>query len=186
MSVLFTIGVLALIGLAGAVVHGRLLRLRAQVKHRWQQVDAQRKRRHALVPPFVSAVRAAGAFDDAALVALEECCARAADARGPVRAGRAESELSVAVARVVAGIDAPPARDGQSGGDPPADDLRGDRRAALAAHGAEVAAAADDIARACAPYNATAAQYNAAIDAAPGNLVAIMVGFRRADPCLLE
>ncbi len=171
MSVLFTIGVLALIGLAGAVVHGRLVRLRAQVKHHWQQVDAQRKRRHALVPPFVSAVRAAGGFDDAALVALEECHTRAAEARGPVRAGRAEAELSGAIERVVTALD----------GQPPGDD-----HAALAAHGAEVAAAAGDIARACSPYNTVAAQYNAAIDAAPGNLVAIMVGFRRADPCVVE
>ena len=63
MSVLITIGVLALLGLWVVASYNRLVGLRNQVTNGWKQIDVQLKRRHDLIPNLVNTVKGAMEFE---------------------------------------------------------------------------------------------------------------------------
>ena len=94
MSVLVTIGALALVALWAMGSYNRLVGLRNQVTNGWRQIDVQLKRRHDLIPNLINTVKGAMEFERDTLEAVVAARNRAVGASGPADAGRKEGELS--------------------------------------------------------------------------------------------
>jgi LemA protein len=166
MSVLVTFGVAVVAALWGIAVYNRLIGLRKRVTRAWTALDEQSRRRHDLVVNLVNIVKGAAAFEADALAAVIAARSHASDAMGPADAGRKEGELTAALGRLLTLIEGHPSL----------------------AHHQQVRALLEGIAAADRPivaareaYNTTAAAYNAAIQALPGNLVAAVAGFHKAE-----
>ena len=166
MSVLVTVGVLALVALWAMSAYNKLVRLRNQVTHGWRQVDAQLKRRHDLMSRLADAVKGAVAFEPATLDALLAALGRAARVTGPADAGRKESELSAAFERFTALA-------GRSSDATENQDTRALRD--------ELTATELKIGAARQVYNTVATKYNTATDVIPGNIIAGFAGFKAAE-----
>ncbi len=166
MNVVVTIAVAAVVVLWGIAVYNRLIGFRKRVTRAWAALDEQSRRRHDLVINLVNIVKGAAAFDADALAAVIAARSHASDARGPAAAGRKEAELSAALGRLLALVDCHSS-------------LAAHQQARALCEGIAAADRAVDAARAS--YNATAAAYNAAIQAVPGNLVAAVAGFHKAE-----
>ncbi|HUD41453.1 MAG TPA: LemA family protein [Dokdonella sp.] len=89
--------------LLGAVwVFNRLVRLRNQMRSAWADVDVQLTRRHDLVPPLVTAVKAYAGHERALLEAVTDLRDQALTIDGPARLAPVEAALERAVTRVLA------------------------------------------------------------------------------------
>jgi LemA protein len=166
MSVLVTIGVLALIALWAIGSYNRLVGLRNQVTNGWRQIDVQLKRRHDLIPNLVNAVKSAMEFERDTLEAVIAARNRALSASGPADAGRKESELSAALGRFFALAESYPQLTANQ-------NVRGLQE--------ELAGTESTVARARQSYNDLATKYNTATDVIPGNIVAGLAGFKAAE-----
>ncbi|MGD8829407.1 MAG: LemA family protein [Pseudomonadales bacterium] len=77
---LATIVVLGILLAAAVWIYNQLVRARNQVRNAWSDIDVQLARRHDLVPPLVSAVKAYADYEQATLTAVTELRTRAASA----------------------------------------------------------------------------------------------------------
>jgi LemA protein len=77
----------------------RLVSLRDQVRFGWRQMAGQLKRRHALVPNLVNAVRGTMDFERDTLSGIMDARGRAAAATAPLDAAQKEQQLVHAVDR---------------------------------------------------------------------------------------
>lgn len=147
--------------------YNRLVRLRAQVRASWAQVDVQLRRRHSLTPNLVETVRGYAAHERATLEAVTAARTAAAGAGG-TDAGRADTEgaLTRALGRLFAVAEAYP-------------QLRAS--ANFVELQRELAATEDKIAYARQFYNSAVQSLNTAVETLPTNLVAGPAGFR-AEP----
>jgi LemA protein len=75
----------------------RLVSLRGQVLNGWRQVAVQLKRRHALIPNLVNAVRGTMDFEREILTGMVDARGRAAAATGPLEVAQKEQQLVRAV-----------------------------------------------------------------------------------------
>ena len=92
MSVLVTIGVLALVAVWAMASYNTLVGLRNQVTNGWRQIDVQLKRRHDLIPNLVNTVQGAMEFERDTLEAVIAARNRAVSASGrPTPAARKAS-----------------------------------------------------------------------------------------------
>ena len=166
MSVLVTIGALALIALWAMSAYSRLVGLRNRVTKAWRQVDLQLKRRHDLISNLVNSVNGAVEFERTTLEAVVAARHRAATASGPADAGRKEGELSAALGRFFTLADQHPV-------------LTTDQNAQALRD--EIAATENKIGGARQVYNNLATKYNAATEVIPGNIIAGFAGFKAAE-----
>ena len=166
MSVLVTIGALALIALWAMSTYSRLVGLRNQVTKGWRQIDVQLKRRHDLIPNLVNTVKGAVEFERDTLEAVIAARNRAATASGPADAGRKESELSAALGRFFALAENHP-------------ELTANQN--VRALREELAGTETKIGAARQFYNNLATKYNAATEVIPGNIIAGFAGFKAAE-----
>jgi LemA protein len=166
MSVLITIGVLAMVALWAIGSYNRLVGLRNQVTNGWRQIDVQLKRRHDLIPNLVNTVKGAMEFERDTLEAVIAARNRAATATGPADAGRKESELSAALGRFFALAESYP-------------QLTANQN--VRALQEELAGTENKIGFARQFYNDIATKYNTATEVVPANLIAGVAGFKRAE-----
>lgn len=166
MSVLFTLGIFALLAFWGMGVSKRLIRLRRQVMNAWTQVDVHLKRRHDLVPDLVNTVKGAMEFEEGTLEAVISARDRAAAATGIAGAGRKEGELTRALSRFFALAESHPQLAANTSVRALRDELTG---------------TADKIGLARQIYNDIATKYNAATEVFPGNIMAGLFGYRQAE-----
>jgi LemA protein len=166
MSVLVTVGALALLALWAMSSYRRLVALRTRVTGSWRQIAAPLKRRHDLVVNLIEIVKGAIELEREALDAVVAARNRAASTSGPADAGRRERELAAALARVFALAERHP----QLTANPTVRALQDE----LAGTESQVSAARQ-------AYNSIASKYNAAIEAMPGNIVAGFAGFKAAE-----
>jgi LemA protein len=111
-------GLLALLVLAAAVLlwivgaYNGLISLRNQVANGWKQIDVQLKRRHDLIPNLVDTVRGAMQFERETLQAVIEARNQAISIErggaGVAATAQAESQLSAALGRLFAVVEAYP------------------------------------------------------------------------------
>jgi LemA protein len=163
LSVLSTVAVLALLGFWLGASYRRLVRLRAQVTAAWKRLDDQVKRRIEIVGQTLDLARNAG-IEGADLDRLARLHGESIPYRGPADAGRRNAQIDQALTAILSLM-------GQHGG------AAGASRAIsedLQAVTGAVAAARD-------AYNGRAASYNRAIAAVPGNWIAGVAGFHRAE-----
>ncbi|MEV4629439.1 LemA family protein [Micromonospora sp. NPDC049523] len=161
---------LAVVLVVNAVsAYNRLVRLQAQVRASWAQVDVVLKRRHSLIPNLVETVRGYAGHEWTTLDALTAARTAAVGAAGGAdsRAG-AEEALTSALGRVYAVAEAYP-------------QLRAS--ANFVELQRELAATEDKIAYARQFYNTAVQALNTAVESLPTSIVAGLAGFR-AQPYL--
>lgn len=163
MSVLFTVLVLAVLLFLLGVSYRRILGLRVLVGNAWKKLDEQLKRRRDVVAKNLAVARASG-IDGATLDRVAAALTRASAYRGPGDAGRKNVALDAAIGELVSLI-------GQQ-------DSTNDTRGAMRA---ELIAATRAVSGNRRSYNTVAGTYNGAIGVVPGNLIAGIGGFRRAE-----
>jgi len=166
MSVLITIGVLALVGLWLVAGYNKLVGLRNQVTNGWKQIDVQLKRRHDLIPNLVNTVKGAMEFERDTLEAVIAARNRAAAATGPADAGRREGELNAALGRFFALAEQYP-------------QLTANQN--VRALQEELAATENKVGFARQFYNDIATKYNTATQVIPTNIIANFAGFKNAE-----
>jgi len=166
MSVLITIGVLALLGLWFVGSYNRLVGLRNQVTNGWKQIDVQLKRRHDLIPNLVNTVKGAMEFERDTLEAVIAARNRAVAAAGPAEAGRREGELNAALGRFFALAERYP-------------QLTANQN--VRALQEELAATENKVGFARQFYNDIATKYNTATQVIPTNVIAGLAGFKAAE-----
>jgi LemA protein len=166
MSVLVTLGVLALLAVWAVGGYNRLIGLRNQVTNGWKQIDVQLKRRHVLIPNLVSTAKGAMEFERETLEAVIAARNRAASASGPADAGRKEGELSAALGRFFALAESYP-------------QLTANQN--VRALQEELTATENKIGFARQFYNDIATKYNTATEVIPTNIIAGLAGFKSAE-----
>ena len=162
-----------LLVVVGAIVlwvisaYNRLITLRNRVVNAWKQIDVQLKRRHDLIPNLVEAVKGAMQFERQTMEAVVSARTRAVAATGVAATARAEGELSQALGRLFAVMEAYP-------------DLKATGNIAQLQE--ELTSTENRIGFARQHYNDEATLYNTAQALFPTNLVA---GLARATPAEL-
>jgi len=86
--------------------YNRLITLRNRVANAWKQIDVQLKRRHDLIPNLVEAVKGAMQFERQTMEAVISARTRAVSATGVAATAKAEGELTQALGRLFAVMEA--------------------------------------------------------------------------------
>lgn len=170
-------GLLVLLVLAAAVLfwivgaYNGLISLKNQVANGWKQIDVQLKRRHDLIPNLVDTVRGAMQFERETLEAVIEARNQAISIErsgaGVAATAHAESQLSAALGRLFAVVEAYP---------------RLKATGNVSQLQEELTSTENRIAFARQHYNDVSTQYNTKQQQFPTNLVA---GLARATPAEL-
>ena len=147
--------------------YNRLIALRNRVANAWKQIDVQLKRRHDLIPNLVEAVKGAMSFERDTMEAVIAARSRAVAATGVAATAKAEGELSQALGRLFAVMEAYP-------------DLKATANVAQLQQ--ELTGTENVIASARQQYNDEATLYNTVQMQFPTNLVA---GLAKAEPAAL-
>jgi LemA protein len=111
-------GLLVLLALAAAVLlwivgaYNGLISLKNQVANGWKQIDVQLKRRHDLIPNLVDTVKGAMQFEretlEAVIAARNQAISIERGGGGVAATAQAESQLSAALGRLFAVVEAYP------------------------------------------------------------------------------
>jgi LemA protein len=170
-------GLLVLLVLAAAVLfwivgaYNGLISLKNQVANGWKQIDVQLKRRHDLIPNLVDTVKGAMQFERETLQAVIEARNQAISIErggaGVAATAHAESQLSAALGRLFAVVEAYP-------------QLKATGNVSQLQE--ELTSTENRIAFARQHYNDVSTQYNTRQQQFPTNLVA---GLARATPAEL-
>jgi LemA protein len=147
--------------------YNRLITLKNRVANAWKQIDVQLKRRHDLIPNLVEAVKGATQFERQTMEAVISARTRAVAATGVPATMKAEGELSQALGRLFAVMEAYP-------------DLKATGNISQLQE--ELASTENKIGFARQHYNDEATLFNTAQALFPTNLVA---GLAKATPALL-
>lgn len=110
-----TIIVLVLLGVLvfwGVAVYNGLIALKNQVENAWKQIDVQLKRRHDLIPNLINTVKGAMSFErgtlEAVVAARNKAIAVESSGAGVAATAQAESQLTGALHRLLAVVEAYP------------------------------------------------------------------------------
>jgi LemA protein len=170
-------GLLVLLVVAAAIVfwivgaYNGLVSLKNQVANGWKQIDVQLKRRHDLIPNLVDTVKGAMQFERETLQAVVEARNQAVSIErrgaGVAATAQAESQLSAALGRLFAVVEAYP-------------QLKSTGNVSQLQE--ELTSTENRIAFARQHYNDVSTQYNTKQQQFPTNLVA---GLARATPAEL-
>ena len=98
------LGVIVIVILIFMGIFNTLVRLRNQMKNAWAQIDVQLKRRYDLIPNLVETVRGYMKHERETMEAVTKArnLAQQVSAAGAAVRGKAEGELSAALARLLA------------------------------------------------------------------------------------
>lgn len=171
MTVVIVVGALALLVLVVVLMYNRLVRLRNRSENAWAQVDVQLRRRYDLIPNLVEAVKGYAAHERAVFEEVTRARAGAQAAEGPAEQGRAESELTRALGRLMAVAEAYP-------------QLRATEN--FTQLQAELAETENRIATSRQVYNDTVLSYDNARQQVPTNLIAGAFDFQAREYFELE
>ncbi len=83
----------------------KLVRLRAHVQNAWRQIDVQLKRRYDLIPNLVELLKGYMKFERETLIKVTEARARAMQTEGIKEKGKAESQLSDSIMKLLAVVE---------------------------------------------------------------------------------
>ncbi len=145
-------------------LYNRLFRLRQIVRNAWAQIDVQLKRRHDLIPNLVETVKGYAAHERTVLEAVIEARSKATRATIPADVIKAEGELSSALARLLAVVEAYP-------------NLKADQNFRMLQE--ELTSTENRVAFARQAYNDSVLQLNTAVQSFPAVIFAAMLGFNQ-------
>ena len=164
LSVLVTAAVLAFFLFWMGASYRRIVRLRVWVTREWKQLDEQVKRRLEMVGQTLDLARNTG-LEGAEIDRLVHAHARSTPHRGPADAGHKSAELDRALTDLISLMGQHAATSG-----------------ALRAIVEDLNQVNQTRVSAATAYNDRAATYNRAIQVVPGNVIAGLGGFHRAEP----
>ena len=147
-------------------VYNGLIGLRNQVQNAWKQIDVQLKRRHDLIPNLVNTVRGMMKFEQETLERVISARAKAVSATTVAQKGQAEGELTQALGRLFAVMEAYP-------------DFKSNQNAMQLQE--ELTSTENKIAFARQFYNDLVMRFNISQQTFPSNLVASSFGFHPAE-----
>ena len=156
--------VLVLLWVVG--VYNGLVRLRNAVKNAWSQIDVQLKRRHDLIPNLVETAKGYMTHERETLENVTRARNLAQGASGVANQGRAEGGLSQALASFFATAEQYP-------------DLKANQN--FLALQEELSSTENRIGFARQAYNDAAMVFNNKVEMFPGNIVAGMFNFAKAE-----
>ena len=156
-------GILVLLLVYAIRTYNRLITLRNRVKNGWSQIDVQLRRRHELIPNLVESVKGYMAHERGVIDAIAQARQQAIAAGNDVASrAAAETELGRSLRSFIVQAEAVP-------------QLRASEN--MLALQEELSSAQNRIAFAQQHYNDSVMDYNTAIAAVPGNLLAGTFGF---------
>ncbi|MGC8743124.1 MAG: LemA family protein [Verrucomicrobiia bacterium] len=145
-------------------LYNRLVRLRQIVKNAWAQIDVQLKRRHDLIPNLVETVKGYAAHEKSVLESVIEARSKATRATIPSEVIKAEGELSSALARLLAVVEAYP-------------NLKADQNFRMLQE--ELTSTENRVAFARQAYNDSVLEFNTAVQTFPAVIFAGILGFEK-------
>jgi len=162
------VGVVVILIIAFVVTYNGLVRLRNQVKNAWAQIDVQLKRRHDLIPNLIETVKGYMKYERETLEAITKArnLAQQAASSGPAVRAKAETELSSALARLLAVVENYP-------------DLKANQN--FLALQEELTSTENKISFSRQYYNDSVLSYNNKTQMFPSNMVASMTGFKASE-----
>jgi LemA protein len=165
--VLIVLGLLVVVGAWVVAVYNGLIRLRNLVQEAWRQIDVELQRRHDLIPNLVETVKGYAKHEKETFEEVTRA-RNMAVAPGSTVAEQAQQEnvLTQALGRLFALAEAYP-------------DLKANQNFQQLQQ--ELTNTEDRIAAGRRFYNANVRELNTKIEVFPGNIVAGMFGFKRAD-----
>lgn len=163
---LLLVGLLVAAALWLIAVYNGLVGLRNQVQNAWKQIDVQLKRRHDLIPNLVNTVRGMMKFEQDTLERVMQARARAVSAVSVPEKGQAEGQLTQALGRLFAVMEAYP-------------DLKSNQNALQLQE--ELTSTENKISFARQFYNDVVMRFNVTQQSFPANLVAAQMGFKPAE-----
>jgi LemA protein len=169
--VLGIIVVLIVIGIAViAGMYNTLVKLRNQVKNAWAQIDVQLKRRYDLIPNLIETVKGYRDFERETLEAVVKARNVAMQASssnaGAAEQGKAEGELSGALARLMVVVERYP-------------ELKANQN--FLALQEELTSTENKISFSRQYYNDSVMRYNNQTQVFPSNIIAGMFGFKTGE-----
>lgn len=149
-------------------IYNSLVGLRNQVKNAWAQIDVQLKRRYDLIPNLVETVKGYKNFERETLEAVVKArnVALQASSAGAGERGKAEGELSGALARLMVVVESYP-------------DLKANQN--FLALQEELSSTENKIGFSRQYYNDNVLRYNNQTQMFPSNIVANMTGFKSGE-----
>ncbi len=162
------LGIIVLLLLILIGIYNNLVGLRNQVKNAWSQIDVQLKRRHDLIPNLVETVKGYKNFERETLEAVVKArnVALQASSAGVAERGKAEGELSNALARLLVVVERYP-------------DLKANQN--FLALQEELSSTENKIGFSRQFYNDSVMRYNNQTQMFPSSIVAGMTGFKQSE-----
>lgn len=162
------IGVIVVLFFIFIGIYNSLVGLRNQVKNAWAQIDVQLKRRYDLIPNLVETVKGYKNFERETLEAVVKArnVALQSSSAGAGERGKAESELSGALARLMVVVESYP-------------DLKANQN--FLALQEELSSTENKIGFSRQYYNDNVLRYNNQTQMFPSNIIANMTGFKAGE-----
>jgi len=160
------IGVLAVIALFFLSQYNNFVVLRNRIQNAWAQINVELKRRYDLIPNLVEAVKGYMKFEKELLENVTKARADAMNAKGPAEAGVAENNLTASLRSVFAVVENYP-------------ELKADENVLKLQE--ELTTTENKIAFSRQFYNDIVMRYNQAIQIFPGNIIAMIFGFKKEE-----
>jgi LemA protein len=163
---MWIIVVVAVIGLAVALMYNKLVSGRNRVKNAWHQIDVQLKRRYDLVPNLVETVKGYASHEKEVFQKVTEARSRAMGAASVGEASEANNMLSATLKSLFAVAESYP-------------ELKANQNFLRLQE--ELTSTENKIAFARQFYNDVTMQYNTSIQKVPLNVIANLFNFRVSD-----
>ncbi len=162
------IGIIVILLIIFWVTYNALVGLRNRMKNAWAQIDVLLKRRHDLIPNLVETVKGYRDFERSTLEAVTNARtqAQAGANASPAERARLEGQLSGALARLMAVVEAYP-------------DLKANQ--SFLALQAQLTETENGISSSRQVYNDSVLSLNNKIQMFPSNIVASMTGFKAGE-----
>ena len=168
LAVWVIVGIIVILLLVFWSTYNGLVRFRNQVKNAWAQIDVQLKRRYDLIPNLVETVKGYMQHERGTLEAVTKArnIAQQSASAGAGERGKAEGELSSALARLMVVVERYP-------------DLKANQN--FLALQEELTSTENKISFSRQYYNDSVLKYNNQTQMFPSNLIAGMTGFKASE-----
>ena len=166
-AVLIVLGVLGLVAIIGIGIYNGLVGSRNQVDNAWAQIDVQLKRRYDLIPNLVETVKGYAKHEretfENVVKARNVAVQASTSGAGAAERGKAEGELSSALARLMVVVEQYP-------------DLKANQN--FLALQEELTSTENKVSFARQFYNDSVMRYNTKVQMFPSSIIAGMFGFK--------
>lgn len=163
---MWVIIVVAVVGLAVALMYNKLVSARNRVKNAWHQIDVQLKRRYDLIPNLVETVKGYASHEKEVFQKVTEARSKAMGASSVGEASEANNMLSATLKSLFAVAESYP-------------ELKANQNFLRLQE--ELTSTENKIAFARQFYNDVTMQYNTSIQKVPLNLIANLFNFKASD-----